>query len=288
MNATPIIVSATALVLACAPAPPAPSAAATSAVPVFWDPDPAVIRGPEAFGALPAERQAARVLRVGSYELRASLRQAPRELDVYLVGSYPATERARVRTLGEHWEFVPSLSLVQYVGADAPLGPVGPLGDGGEAARRAEAVLRSYGLLPSDTTSTGAEKSDAGSWRVRFARRIGAYLDYANKGLTVTFGTDGRVRNILGRRRQLLERSAYPTRTAEEAWSVVLSGRWRSFFVEDGASDALSIDRFVADSAEIAYVEGEVLSDRDVMRPYYVFRATRGVALYVSAIAGDL
>ncbi len=289
MNAAPIVVCAPTLMLACAPAPAVPSVApATTVVPAFWDPDPAVDRGPDAFGPLPVERQAARVLSVGSYELRASLPQAPHEMAVYIAGSYPATEATRVRILGEHWEFVPMLSLVQYKGSDAPLGSPGPLGDAGEATRRAEAVLRSYGQLPPDTISTGSQKNDAGLWRARFARRMSGYLDYANKGLTVSFGTDGRVQNILGRRRPLLEQSAYPTRTAQEAWTLLQSGHWRSFFVEDGASGALSVDRFVADSVEIAYVEGEVLTDHDVVRPYYVFRATRGVTLYISAIAGDL
>ena len=281
-------VAAAALVaIACTPASVVASPPPTSVVAPFWDPDVGSRRPAEAFGALPPERQARRVLRVDAVELRTALPQVPPELDVYVAGSYDATTGSRVRRLGEHWEFVPMLSLVQYVGSEFPLGDAHPIRDRDDAIARSQRLLQGYGLLPDDTVAIGAEKRSDGTWRARFARRLGAYPDYANKGLAVSFGMDGRIRNVLGRRRPLLERSAYRTRTADDAWAELRAGRWRSFIVEDGAPDDASIDRFVVTSSEIAYVEGEVLSERDIVRPYYVFRDDRGLALYVSAIAGD-
>jgi hypothetical protein len=269
-----------------------PTAAPTSssAQPIFWSVDQPQARGASAFGALPPERQAKRILSIATYQLATVLPTAPPTLNVYVAGAYPDADTARVAIFGEPgWQFTPALSLLQYVGTDRPLGPAGAIGSDAEALARAEAILRPRGVLPPDTQSTRITKDPAGRWGVSFARRIDDRVDYANKGLRVTFDATGQVRNILVRRRPLLERSAYPTRTAQEAWALVQSGRWLTFNLEDGApTTPAQLDRFVARSVDIVYVEGEVLAPRDIVRPYYVFRDANDQTIYVSAIAGDL
>jgi hypothetical protein len=256
---------------------------------VFWTVDQPQLRGASAFGTPPAERQAKRILTIATYELATGLPTAPPMLNVYVAGAYPDSDANRVAVFGEPgWAFVPSLSLLQYVGTDRPLGLAGGVRTDADALARADSVLRPRGLLPVDTESTRVVRQSTG-WRITFARRIDGRLDYANKGLVVSMDTNSQVRNVLVRRRPLLEQSAYPTRTAQEAWTLVQSGRWLTFNVEDGApTTPAQVDRFVARSVDIVYVEGEVLSARDIVRPYFVFRDANDQTIYVSAIANDM
>ena|SRR2546423_880887 len=273
---------------ACQVAPTAPGPSPSPPPIVFWMPDAPQVRAASAFGSLPPERQAKRVVTIGGYQLATTLPTAPTTLNVYIAGGYPDSDTGRAAVFGETgWQFVPYFSLLQYAGTDRPLGTPGPAATDGEALARAEAVLRPRGLLPSDTQKTRVAQQTRG-WRVSFARQIDGRIDYANKGLTVSVDTNGQIPNILGRRRPLLEQSAYPTRTAQEAWTLAQSGRWLTFIVEDGAPQGGAIDRFVVRSVDIVYVEGEVLSPRDIIRPYYVFRDANDQTIYVSAIAGDL
>ncbi len=267
-----------------------PPTIAVSPGPSFWLADPATQRPPNAFGALPPERQATRVFHASGYELAAPLPTTSPELDVYVGGRYADADRSRIAFFPEAgWEFVPALSLIQYAG-ERPLGPARPIASDSDARDRATFVLTTRGLLPSDMELTHVT-TDAtrGTWRVWFSRRIGGYLDYANKGMVVTVDAAGQVRNILARRRPLLERSAYRTRSPEDAWSLLAAGRGITMYLDDGApTTPAQVDRFVVRSVEIAYAEGEVLSDSDIVRPYYVFRGADRQTMYVSAIADDL
>lgn len=277
------------VVVACQPASVASSSSPSpSPAPiVFWAPDTPQVRAASAFGALPPERQARRVVTIAGYQLATTLPTAPPSLNVYLAGGYPDPDLDRAAVFGEPgWQFVPYFSLVQYVGTDRPLGTLGPPTTDADALARAEAVLRPRGLLPADTQPSRIAKQTRG-WRVSFARHIDGRTDYANKGLTVSIDANGQIFNILARRRPLLEQSAYPTRSAQDAWALAQSGRWLTFIVEDGAPQGGAIDRFIVRSVDIVYVEGEVLSPRDVIRPYYVFRDANDQTIYVSAIAGD-
>lgn len=275
------------LLAACQPESAAPSPSPSAVPIVFWEVDAPVIRGASAFGALAAERQAKRFVTIGGYELAAALPTAPSTLNAYIAGAYPDSDLQRARVFGEPgWDFVPYFSLLQYSGPDRPLGSPGSAASEADALARAVAVLRPRGLLPADTDSTRVKRQTRG-WRVGFARRIDGRLAYTNKGLQVAVDANGQVTNILGRRRRLLELSAYPTRTAADAWVLAQAGRWLTFIVEDGAPQAGTIDRFVVRSVDIVYVEGEVLSARDIIRPYYVFRDANDQTIYVSAIAND-
>ena len=255
---------------------------------VFWTVDQPQSQGASAFGSLPAERQAKRILTIATYALGTGLPTAPPMLNVYVAGAYPDSDANRVSVFGEPgWEFVPSFSLLQYVGTDRPLGLAGAVRTDADALARADSVLRPRGLLPADTENTRVMRQSTG-WRITFARRIDGRLDYANKGLVVSMDTNAQVRNVLVRRRPLLEQSAYPTRTAQDAWALVQNGRWLTFNLEDGAPmTPAQVDRFVVTSVDIVYVEGEVLSARDIVRPYFVFRDANDQTIYVSAIAND-
>jgi hypothetical protein len=256
---------------------------------VFWEIDRPQVRDASGFGRLPPERQAKRILTITSYELATGLPTAPPTLNVYVAGAYPESDKDRVAVFGEPgWTFVPSLSLLQYFAPERPLGLAGGVRSDADALARVDSVLRPRGLLPGDTEYMRVVRLPTG-WRASFARRIDGRLDYANKGLAVGMDTNAQVRSILVRRRPLLEQSAYPTRTAQEAWTLVRNGRWLTFDLEDGApTTPAQVDRFVARSVDIVYVEGEVLSPRDIVRPYFVFRDANDQTVYVSAIAGDL
>lgn len=255
----------------------------------FWLADSPAVRGASAFGTLPPERQAKRILTIAGYELATGLPTAPPTLNVYIAGAYPDSDTGRVATFGEPgWQFVPSLSLLQYFSADQPLGPAGAVSTRADASAHAAAVLRPRGLLPANTVMDHVVQQST-AWRVIFARHIDGRVDYTNKSAIVTLDATGRVRDVLIRRRPLLERSAYPTRSAQDAWDLARSGHWLTFNLEDGApTTPAQVDRFVVRSVDIVYVEGEVLSPRDIIRPYFVFRDANDQTIYVSAIAGDM
>ena len=285
-----LLMTAVLLITACE-APAATASPSPTAEPVaFWDADAPQVRGPSAFRPLPPERQARRILTIGAYQLGTTLPAVPPTLNVYLAGGYPDSEKTRVSRFSEPgWDFVPFYSLVHFSRAgNAPaLGPLLPAPTEAAAQSRAEAVLRPRGLLPADTQLTRVSRQRDG-WYVTFARRIDGRIAYANKGVIVNVDANGQVWQVLIRRRPLLEQSAYPTRTAQEAWNLAQAGRWLTFNVEDGApTTPAAVDRFVAKSVDIVYVEGEVLSERDPIRPYYVFRDANDQTIYVSAIAND-
>ena len=284
-----LLIAGALIALACQPSAPTASPSPSPTPLVFWLLDSPTARGPSAFGILPPERQAKRILTIGGYALATTLPTAPPTLNVYVAGGYPDSDLNRAAMFGEPgWDFVPFYSVLNYIGTDRPLGPVAPAAIDTAARSQAESVLRPRGLLPADTEVTRVARQGTG-WRVTFARRIAGRIDFANKGIIVNVDANGQVRNILARRRPLLEQSPYPTRTAAEAWALVQSGRWLTFIVEDGAPTTPgTVDRFVVRSVDIVYVEGEVLSARDIIRPYYVFRDANDQTIYVSAIANDL
>jgi hypothetical protein len=248
-----------------------------------------------AFTPLPPERQASRILRINAYQLSATLPSAPPTLNVYLAGGYPDSEKMRIARFNEPgWNFVPFYSLLQFdrsgavvPGPVAALGPVLQAPTEAAAQSRAEGVLRPRGLLPADTQLSRIVRQRDG-WYITFARRIDGRITYTNKGAIVNVDANGQVWQVLIRRRPLLEQSAYPARTAQEAWSLAQAGRWLTFNLEDGAPlTPATVDRFMVKSVDIVYVEGEVNTERDIIRPYYVFRDMNDQTIYVSAIAND-
>jgi len=288
-----LLLAAVLLMTACEA--PAATPSPTAEPVVFWDADTPQVRGPSAFTPLPPERQASRVLRINAYQLSTTLPTAPPTLNVYMAGGYPDADKARVSRFNEPgWDFVPFFSLVQFdragnvvPGGAPPLGPVLQAPTETAALARAEAVLRPRGLLPADTQLTRVVRQRDG-WRITFARRIDGRITYTNKGAIAYVDANGQVFQVLIRRRPLREQSAYPTRTAQEAWTLAQAGRWLTFNLEDGAPlTPGTVDRFMVKSVDIVYVEGEVLTERDPIRPYYVFRDMNDQTIYVSAIAND-
>ena len=212
----------------------------------------------------------------------------PASLNVYIAGGYPESDASQTAIFGEPgWTFFGPHSQIQYIGTDRPLGQTGAAMSEGDALARADAVLRPRGLLPADTQVSKVASARTG-WRITFARRIDGRVVYTNKSLIVDLDANGQIRQILGRRRPLLERTAYPTRSPQEAWALAQAGRWLTFIVEDGAPTTPGeVDRFVVRSVDLVYIEGEVLTQRDFIRPYYVFRDANDQTIYVSAIASD-
>jgi hypothetical protein len=79
---------------------PAGSASPSPTPVPFWRADDPVSRTASSFGALPAERQAKRILTIGTYQLDTGLPTAPANLNVYVAGGYPDSDldRASVRS----------------------------------------------------------------------------------------------------------------------------------------------------------------------------------------------
>src|SRR2546430_1728057 len=82
--------------------------AATQPPIVFWMPDAPQVRAASAFGSLPPERQAKRVVTIGGYQLATTLPTVPATLNVYIAGGYPDSDTGRAAVFGEAgWQFVP-------------------------------------------------------------------------------------------------------------------------------------------------------------------------------------
>ncbi len=255
----------------------------------FWANDEPKELPPFAFGVLdPDSRQAGAAGTIRTDELSVPLFNAPKDLDVYLVGDYPPNHCAVllgiVKSL-QGWDCIPLYSLVQYTPAQ-PLGEKMVTVTKEAIVQRAVQLLQERGLLLPDQAMPKAY----GLSRVFFLQRINGVPVYANKNLAVAFNVDGQATNIIGRRRPLLARSRYPLRLPEEAWKMLMEGRRRGFFVDTGyepvqptAVQSEPIERFVA--MELAYVEGEVINPQEVMQPYYVFRGEQGQAFFVPAVA---
>ncbi len=256
----------------------------------FWANDEPKELPPLAFGVLdPDSRQAgATTGTLRPPELNAPPFNAPRELDVYLVGDYPpnhCTVLLNIVKSLQEWICVPLYSLVQYTPA-RPLGEKMVTVTKETIEQRAVQLLHEHGLLMPDQAMPKA----TGLSRVFFFQRINGIPTYANKNLAVAFNQDGQATNIIGRRRPLLARSRYPLRTPEQAWQWLTEGKRRGFYVDTGYEPVQPlvvtsepINRFVA--IELAYVEGEVINPQDIMQPYYIFRGEQGQALFVPAVA---
>jgi len=240
-----------------------------------------------------------RQLTVRAYELATALPQAPGELDVYLLGEYPRrhfgmhAELLRNKNLQggrslQGWSFNPEYSLLQYR-HPVPLGERATVSTKAEAEQRAKEVLQEYGLLmPDAATPTTVEEADR-TWRVYFFRRINGIVVYTAQAMMVRINQDGQAVGILGRRRPVLAQSRYPLRSAEEAWKLLQQGRGVPMYVDDLArqiqGQSGTVDQFVVDRIELAYVETQVVEPRQIMQPYYVFHDQQGYALYVPAVA---
>lgn len=253
----------------------------------LWLPDRPEAREPRAFGMLPRERQTGPRLTVRSFELSGTLPPAPTELAVYLVGSYPATHRDHVSRVLEDvrsWIFIPEYSLVQY----RPTEPTGigfPIRSADEAADRATQFLSRRGLLLRDSLPPIVVPL-ADQWRVLFHRRVSGIPVYTNKGLVIQFDRSGRITDLIGRRRPLESYSTYPLRSVEDAWRLVLDGKWITFYVDDGGPPGnADIERFIVRDVELAYVEAEVVEPLQIMQPFFVFRNEQRRAVYVPAVA---
>jgi hypothetical protein len=252
----------------------------------FWANDVPKELGPLAFSVLPRDNQPGQGVTVSGYELGASFPSFPHELDVYLMGDYPADHCSALLSIVkslQDWDCIPFYSLVQYRGETA-LGEKLASPSQQQVEQRALQLLKERGLLMPDQSTPTARQNDDGTWRVWFVQRINSIPVYANKGLAVTFNGDGQARNIIGRRRPLLARSRYPLRTPEESWERFKQGKARSFYVDDlSRPHPGTVTRLT--QIELAYAEVEVITAQQIMQPYYVFRADTGQTLYVPAVA---
>lgn len=275
-----------------APAPPVTQTpqqpTSTPPTAAFWLPDNPRLLPPQAYGVLPAESQPLETAAVQEFVLPPKWPTVPATLPVYQVGSYPVTATRRLLPLlprGEQraWSFNGEYSLVQYRG-DLLVAPPEARVSSATATAYATYELQRRGLLPDGVTPV-AKRQDDGGWQVRFMRQIQDVSVYTNKGLAVTIAVDGRV-EIIGRRRPLLDASAYPTRTPEQAWQAFVAGQGRRYYVDDDSpGNPLTVTDFVVTQIEIVYLETEVVTTEQIMQPYYAIRDAAGYVLYVPAIA---
>lgn len=257
--------------------------------PAFWSSDPLMDLPERAYGPLPAEVETSLPVAVGGYELAAPLAAAPAMLPVYVVGRYPDADQGRagrvVQRGAEAWQFLPRFSLIQ---SRTPIPATGAaVATAAQATDAATECLRVHAVLMPDTRPIAARRESDGSWRILFIRWVAGMPVYANKGLAATVTGDGQATDIIGRRRPILARSAYPLIAPDDAWRSLIRGGGRTFSIDTGAvgGEAVAVDRFVACRAELAYVEAEVVAPRQLMRPYYLFGDERGHVLFVPALA---
>lgn len=274
------------------PTAPTPDSVAVSLPPLpspnldddhFWVADSPLRLPARAFGVLRRDVAPGPALSVARLEFAAPTISVPAEIDVFIAGDYAPDYGERLAHFVKDpaaWQFTPNYSLVQYVGPPERLPPTGL-----PAADAATGLLRSSGLLRPDSLPATSRPEVSGSTRIFFYRRVNGFTFYANKALGVSIDRAGFLFNVIGRRRPLVAASRYPTRGIQEAWADLVNNKGRTFYIDDGGPlTPETLDRFVVTSVEIAYAELEVVSARDVVQPYFVFRDAAGRTIWSPAV----
>lgn len=252
----------------------------------FWAPDRPERLPPLAYGVLEQHSRIQVEWSVNTFELDASLPDAPGELPVYMLGHYPASHRAALAHYvpdARVWEYHPAFAVLQYVGRD-PFGGQAHVESKDDAAKRAAELLGPL-LMPDSTASTVYERPDG--WSVVFHRRAANLKVYADKPLTVFLSQAGQADRIVGRRRPILSESVYPLRSADEAWRLLQEGRGVLLYIinDRSAPPIGKAERFVVTRVELAYHEGHADYPRQLMQPYFLFWNERGQVLGIPAVA---
>lgn len=255
----------------------------------FWAPDLPDLLPPLALGELqPSTHNLLRYpLTVRSFALDGVLPDAPAQLPVYEVGSYPASHLALFnRTVAnpQRWEYLPAYSEAQYV-SKVPLGEAAPVATAQAAVERARTLLGD--LLPPGSGYPLVTPLSRGGWQLIFNRYAPyGWRVFTDHPFTVALDGDGRVTAVSGRRRPILTQSLYPLRSPQDAYKLLTQGRWLHLYITDGSPVLQGeIQRFTVKSVELAYHEVQSTEPRQIMQPYYVFRNEQGQALYVPAVA---
>ncbi|RDU37872.1 hypothetical protein DRW41_08635 [Neobacillus piezotolerans] len=222
---------------------------------------------------------------IKQFKVHTELPTIPKELPVYMQGSYPSRHKELLKSFTPYHEVLdyhPSYSGIYFAGID-PITEKLDEPQQHDIENKAKEVLGKL-LMPDSSPST-VQHND-GSWTVTFYRYINGYKVYVDKPIRIGFDKEGRVVSIAGRRKPIIEESYYPTRSPNEAIEDLLKGKWLlldayEFFPEFNRET----DQFVITDIEIAYHEQQPFTSRQVMQPYYVFKNKEGQALYVPAIA---
>ncbi|WP_409274721.1 hypothetical protein V1499_06385 [Neobacillus sp. SCS-31] len=222
---------------------------------------------------------------IKQFKLDTELPTIPKELPVYMQGSYPSHHKELLKSFTQYHEFLdyhPSYSGIYFGGID-PLTEKMDHPQQNEIEKKAKEVLGKL-IMPDSNPSTVQHKD--GGWTVTFYRNINGYKVYVDKPIRVGFDKDGRVVSITGRRKPIIEESYYPTRSPNEATEELKKGKWLLLDIYEFVPDFDGhVDEFVITDIEIAYHEQQAFTSRQVMQPYYVFKNKEGQALYVPAIA---
>ncbi|WP_053365733.1 hypothetical protein [Bacillus sp. FJAT-27245] len=210
----------------------------------------------------------------------------PKELPVYMQGSYPSHHKELLKSFTQYHEVLdyhPSYSGIYFAGMD-PLTEKIDDPQKHDIENKAKDVLGKL-LMPDSHPSTVQHKD--GSWTVTFFRYINGYKVYVDKPIRIRFDNKGRVTSIEGRRRPIIEESYYPTRSPNEAIEELKKEKWLHLYIYEYGVPEFdgNVGEFVITHIEIAYHEQHPDAPRQVMQPYYVFKNKEGQALYVPAIA---
>ncbi|WP_316572644.1 hypothetical protein [Neobacillus sp. YIM B06451] len=223
---------------------------------------------------------------IKQFKVDTELPSIPKELPVYMQGSYPSHHKELLKSFTPYHEVLdyhPSYSGIYFAGID-PLTEKIDHPQQKDIEKKAKEVLGKL-IMPDSNPST-VQHND-GSWTVTFYRYINGYKVYVDKPLRVGFDTEGRVSYIEGRRRPIIEESDYPTRSLNEAIEELKKGKWLHLYIYEYGVPKFdgNVDQFVITDIEIAYHEQQPFTSRQVMQPYYIFKNKEGQALYVPAIA---
>lgn len=249
----------------------------------FWASDDPVRKGAVAFGILDRPTTLRGTWHISHYELAAPLPEVPPELNVYMVGSYPATHRENLQKaipFSEFWEYHPSHALVLHVAA-APIGERVPNATPALAEQKAREFL-GHLLLP-DSTDAAVTKTEFG-WLVVFNRQHDGITFYHDKPFTVSLNEHLQIIGGHGRRRPLTKVSSYPARSPAEAWSLLQQGKGLSLYIATDPVLPEQIDAFSVTQVELAYYQGLAIGPEQPMGPFYLFRNSSGHTLAIPAV----
>lgn len=250
----------------------------------FWAPDQPAQHPVKAYGQVRTSAMAVTASEGITVEAsKTVLPKAPKEVPVYVIGSYSPTYAApQPEEVGElDCDYYPYHS--SFLCSSSPPSPI-PVTDATSAAARMRELIQPLWMDDWRLESPAALQADK-TWKGLYRQEIEGRPFYTDKGLDVTIDGTGAVIQLEARRRPLIGRSLYPARSPEEALRLLKEGRGFAFTTVYALPPPRPNTTFIVQSVEIGHITPHVWSDNELVSPYYIFRNEAGEALVIPALS---
>jgi len=139
-------------------------------------------------------------------------------------------------------------------------------------------------LLVPDSWASSTTQQTEGIWLLTFGRRLDGVPLYSDRPVRVWLNDAGQVTAVQGRRRPLLTSSRYSLRLPHAAWTLLQQG---CGFAPNLPADPVvpaTMEEFVVETVELAYLETHVNRPQELWQPYNVFRNDHDQMLVIPAV----